>query len=255
MAFSLETYRAIPKPVITVCPTELEALDADYPVFKYFNHNIRLPYGITAEAIFNSMCSFLDDLVLDNTFRVRHGLSRLELFLTSSGFSTVVSEEIKNKLPIYCPTLVANGYANGRPDILIKSMYEDDSTMDGTEGLEHKATNDKPITCKSHHPYAGWLMCTKFKANKYADNRKANYVPLKFRYAQVSIAKVETTDWKINEEKGKASKTAQLGISGKIKLARNILFDNRTTRQKIAGKTSLIEWEKELELQITAFSN
>ena len=105
-----------------------------------FNPNVILPYGLEVEHIKQSMLDFTDFLGFINQQLHTRQMPRLECFLMSANFSSIVGEFMNMTIPKYCPHLIKNRYHNGHPDLVPTGLFPNDAVQHAEEGIEIKGS-------------------------------------------------------------------------------------------------------------------
>jgi hypothetical protein len=119
------------------------ALDtaAEPPEENGFNSKAMIPFGLTTEHIYRSMTDFTDFMRFIDIDLASQKIARFEDLLTTSNFSSMVSEFMSVTIPKHCRTVVKNNYHNGHPNILPAGIYPSNSVRDGgTQGIEIRAS-------------------------------------------------------------------------------------------------------------------
>lgn len=136
---------------------ELEACRLARVDLNHFNQNATIPYGCSVEHVRAAMNDFLDFLGFINQQLHTKSIPRLESFLMPANFSSIVGEFMSASIPKHCSTLAKNRYHNGHPDLLPKGMYQGDSRLHASEGIEIKGSRYSSAW-QGHNAEAAWLM-------------------------------------------------------------------------------------------------
>ncbi len=197
----------------------------EQPSLENFNHNARIPFGVSVEHVFQAMVDFTDFLRTVDTELVRKEMARLEDMLMPANFSSMVGEFITSNLPKHCPTIAKNSYHNGHPDLLPAGKYPGNAAQHvGSDGIEVKASRYKK-GWQGHNPEDVWLMVFGFEAGRPSDARTAKQVT-RFRFLAVYGALLEKSDWQF-AGRGQTSRrtiTATVLPSGFEKMERNWIY-------------------------------
>src|SRR3990170_471001 len=122
-----------------------------------FNHSMDLPYGLRVTEVRAALEDIYDFLHNVNRFLTERGWDRLEETLMAATFSGVISEMVVQSTSKQSASLVRNEYHNGRPDLLPEGMYPNDAVLQGSDGIEVKASrNDSGW--QGHNVESGWIM-------------------------------------------------------------------------------------------------
>src|SRR3954462_2677767 len=99
------------------------------------NESVVLPYGVTAKGFvdaINDMYSYLHAL---NKASIEHGYNRLEDLMQPAGFSGLLSNvfvrSIARQFGTAVPGLAVNQHGGGRPDLVPRAKYQNDSVLQG----------------------------------------------------------------------------------------------------------------------------
>ncbi|MBM3239790.1 hypothetical protein FJZ31_26195 [Candidatus Poribacteria bacterium] len=189
---------------------------------EYFNSDVELPYKLTIEevkATINAVYDFLHDV---NIFLVERGYSRLEDLLLGNTFAGILSEILIKNLSNYSATMVGNTRVGGYPDLIPRGVYLDDSTLQGTEGIEIKVSKQRG-GWQGHNPEAGWVMVFRYIVDTETlpvENRAPTEI------VEVLAAKLELEEWNFSGRKGTSRRTITASINrrGMEKLRANPIY-------------------------------
>ena len=195
-----------------------------------FNPNVILPYGLEVEHIKQSMLDFTDFLGFINQQLHTREMPRLECFLMSANFSSIVGEFMNMTIPKYCPHLVKNCYHNGHPDLVPTGFFPNDAVQHAEEGIEIKGSR-YASGWQGHNPESIFLMVFNFDSNTSADLQKDN-APKSFRFAGVYAAKLEPDDWTFSGRSATSRRTitASVNRKGMNKMLENWIYRDTTTQ-------------------------
>jgi hypothetical protein len=189
-----------------------------------FNPKTNLPYVLKVDHIRQSMQEFLDFLGFINQQLNTKSLPRLETFLMTANFSSLVGEFMNMSIPKYCKTLVKNKYHNGHPDLLPAGVFPNDSVLHGEEGIEIKGSRHSS-GWQGHNPENVWLMVFVFDSNTSHDGF-TGIIPRPFRFVEVLGAAIIIDDWNFSgrSETSRRTITASVTRRGYDKMAANWIY-------------------------------
>lgn len=204
--------------------TEAQAL-VPFPVQRaWLNPACRLPYGLEADHVYQSMAEFVDFLGFINQQLFQKEFPRLESFLMPAGFSSLVGEFMNVTIPKYCLTLVKNRFHNGHPDLVPSGVFPGDAVQFSHEGVEIKGSR-RASGWQGHNPEAVWLMVFHFDSNTANDATK-DIGPRRFRFKAVYAARLEMADWNFSgrSETSRRTITASVNQHGVAKMKANWVY-------------------------------
>lgn len=205
----LEEIACIPKPVVA----------------EAFNSHSQLPYGLAIRHIRSAMEDFLDFLGFTNQQLHSRKLSRLEAFLMSANFSSIVGEFIATTIPKHCPNLAKNRHHNGHPDLVPSGVFTNDAAQHAHAGIEIKGSRYQR-GWQGHNRERIWLMVFVFESNSAADaDRQIASKP--FQFLRVLGAQLEEDDWTFSGRSATSRRTitASVNRSGYDKMMANWIYD------------------------------
>lgn len=187
-----------------------------------FAHGLSLPYGLRVAEIRAALEDIYDFLHNVNRFLTEKGWERLEETLMAATFSGMISELLVQSTSKQSAALITNQYHNGRPDLLPRRMYADDSVLQGDEGIEVKASRHKS-GWQGHNVESGWIMIFQYTIDLDTEPVEERE-PTKF--ARVLLAQLAEEDWSFSGRRGTSRRTPTASIrrSGKEKLLANPLY-------------------------------
>jgi hypothetical protein len=190
----------------------------------YLNPDAKLPYDLDVEDIAEVIEHVYDFLYNINCFLLSKNHSRLEHLLLGNALSGMISEIIVKSFDDVSDTLVRNKKVGGRPDLIPKNMYENDSILIGDEGIEVKCSK-QPGGWQGHNPEEGWLMVFRFISDE-SNKEPLDMNPIEF--VQILCAELNKEDWSFSGRKGESRRTitASITSSGMDKLRRNPIYQN-----------------------------
>ena len=193
------------------------------------NDSVELPYGLTAEGIVGAINELHAYLHAINTASVEYGYGRLEDFMQPAGFSGLVSNMIVRAVvkaaESATPGLALNRHPNGRPDIVPRATYPDDSVKRGEEGIEVKASR-YTSGWQGHNLESGWLLIVQFdidtKTEPLYDRTPTNV-------SRVMIAHLDEWDWTFSGRRAgsRRTPTASINPHGLRKLETGAVYERK----------------------------
>jgi hypothetical protein len=196
-----------------------------------FNPSGILPYGLRVRHIRQAMNDFVDFLGFINQQLYTKQIPRLESFLMSANFSSIVGEFITVAIPKYCQGLVKNQYHNGHPDLLPAGMFPGGAAQHATDGIEIKGSR-YGRGWQGHNPEAVWLMVFHFDSNTPRDI-EAGIAAKPFRFKGVYAAQLQKEDWTYSGRSitSRRTITASVNKSGMEKMKANWVYRDSDKRQ------------------------
>jgi len=185
-----------------------------------FNPDAKLPYGVEPDHIRSAMNDFLDFLgFIDQQLYTRR-LDRFEKMLMPANFSSMVGEFMTVTIPKYCATVVKNRFHNGHPDLLPKAIFQNDSVLHGSKGIEIKASRYLR-GWQGHNPEDVWLMVFVFDCNRPSDTTARP-----FRFVMVAGAQLTKRDWLFSGRSATSRRTITASVteSGYTKMMANWIY-------------------------------
>jgi hypothetical protein len=195
------------------------------PLKGCLNSSAKIPYGVTAEHIFEAMRAFTDFLHGIDSGLMEKSIARLEDMLMPANFSSIVGEFVVATIPKYAPTVVKNRYHNGHPDLLPAGKYPGDAAQHaGADGIEVKASRYLSAW-QGHNAEDAWLMVFVFDGGRPADVVK-HIEPKPFRFLMVSGAMLSKADWKFagRSDTSRRTITASVTPAGAEKMKKNWIY-------------------------------
>jgi len=189
-----------------------------------FNPNAVIPYGVTTDHFRSAMQDYLDFLgFINNQLRTKD-IQRFESFLMPANFSSMVGEFMTATIPKYCPTIVKNKYHNGHPDMIPKGVFDGDSVLHATDGIEVKASRYEK-GWQGHNPEDVFLTVFVFDASRPTDAAK-KIAPIPFRFIKVVAAQLTKDDWLFagRSDTSRRTITASVTASGFEKMEANWIY-------------------------------
>jgi hypothetical protein len=191
---------------------------------KGFNPKAVIPFGVTVAHVQTAMQEFLDFIGFVNTQLCTKKIPRLESFLMSANFSSIVGEFMSATIPKHCKTIAKNAYHNGHPDLIPKGRFAKDSVQHGPEGIEIKGSRYLR-GWQGHNVEDCWLMVFVFASNTARDEGLGKG-PHPFRFVKVVGAEIKEADWQFSGRKGKSRRTITASVkkSGFVKMEANWIY-------------------------------
>ncbi len=190
-----------------------------------FNPDCYIPYGCDVSDIERAMGDFVDFLGFLNKQLYSRNLARLESMLMPANFSSLVGEFMHSAITKYCSTLVKNSYHNGHPDLIPKGIYEGNSVLHGSKGIEIKGSRNRS-GWQGHNAENVWLMVFVFDSNTQRDATQG-IEPKPFRFVKVLGAQLTVADWSESGRSATSRRTPTASVlkSGYSKMAENWIYD------------------------------
>lgn len=205
-----------------------------------FNPAAKIPHGCSTKDIQGAMEEFIDFLSFINTQLISRKLPRLEAFLMSANFSSMVGEFMASAIPKHCSSVTKNRYHNGHPDLVPTGVFPGNSILHGSEGIEIKASRyDRGW--QGHNAEKVWLMVFVFESNNAAD--EGNGISEKpFRFKAIYGAQLELTDWTFSGRSPTSRRTitASINRSGFDKMTKNWIYKDPADTKTATPKTRLV---------------
>ncbi len=194
-----------------------------------FNLKAEIPYGCTTKHISKSMNDFLDFLGFVNLQLHSKRIQRMESFLMPANFSSMVGEFMAAAIPKYCSGVVKNCYHNGHPDLIPAGMYENNSCLHGSEGIEIKASRHLS-GWQGHNPENVWLMVFVFDSHTMRDQAR-KIEPKPFRFVKVVGACLTKKDWAFSGHSATSRRTITASVTrtGYQKMEANWIYRDPST--------------------------
>jgi hypothetical protein len=212
-----------------------------------FNSGCKLPFGLTTAGIKSAMDGFCDFLSHINSRMAENKMPRFESVVMQANFSSIVGEFCKAGIPRACPTLVANKYHNGHPDLVPQGMFPGDSVKHAAQGIEVKGSRYRK-GWQGHNAEACWLMVFVFASSRPPDVSEG-IPPIPFAFVEVFGAQLSESDWLFAGRK-KGSKRTITQNDGELDLQRPATVFDHTRRscgsrrrRTRAGTDLILAWK------------
>ena len=175
---------------------------------------VDLPYGVRALALVEAVNDVYAYLHALNRASVDSGYGRFEGLIQPpanfSGFlSNVFVQAVASRAGSANPGLAVNRYHNGRPDLVPRALYEGDAVLQGTEGIEVKASRSSN-SYQGHNAESGWLMVLQFSID---DSSEPVYEREPTTVVAVMLAKLEEADWNFAGRGADSRRTPTASVS------------------------------------------
>jgi hypothetical protein len=180
----------------------------------------------------------LDFLGFTNQQLHSRRLARLEAFLMSANFSSIVGEFMATTIPKYCSTLAKNRHHNGHPDLIPSGMFANDAVQHAHQGIEIKGSRYRS-GWQGHNPENIWLMVFVFESNSASDADK-QIPPKPFQFLRVVGAQLIMEDWTFAGRSATSRRTITASVkrSGYDKMVANWIYDVTGERYDKSPKES-----------------
>lgn len=208
---------------------------------KGFNPDADIPYGCTIKDVKAAMEEFVDFLTFLNQQLVSRQMDRMESFLMSANFSSMVGEFMCASISRHSKAVTKNRYHNGHPDLVPVGQFPSNAVLHAKEGIEIKASRYHR-GWQGHNAEETWLMVFVFDSNTAADAHKG--IPEKpFRFLGVYGAQLKKSDWTFSGRSAKSRRTITASINGKgyAKMTANWIY--KDPAKKVDPEDSLREIE------------
>ncbi len=210
---------------------ELLACESKPVYMTGMNPDAVLPYGLTADIVFQAMNDFVEFLTFVNSSLNAKGIVRLENLIMPANFSSLVGEFMIQRIAAHSKTLVQNRHHNGHPDLLPVGRYPNDKAQHELDGIEVKASRNLS-GWQGHNAEDVWLMVFVFENNSQSEVDKP---PIPFRFLKVIGAQLTKSDWKFagRSETSRRTITASITESGRRKMEANWVYCVPELRSKL----------------------
>ncbi|PWB43750.1 MAG: hypothetical protein C3F10_09960 [Dehalococcoidia bacterium] len=181
---------------------------------EWLNPTAVLPYELRPDDFLASLRDLYDLLGDVNSSLTGRGLQRLEELLKPQTFTSIVSDALAVSLGNHARVLTRNRHHNGHPDLVPEGRYANNDALAGDEGVEVKATMGRGAA-DMHAPRDGWLCLFRYVMDRTSEPA------LKRRPTEVTeilLARLELTDFRLNERGDRGTRTATPHVGGLRKL-------------------------------------
>jgi hypothetical protein len=189
--------------------------------------SVVLPYGMTATGVVAAVNDLYGYLHALNRASIDHGYHRLEDLMQPAGFSGLLSNLVVRSLAREfgnaTPGLAANQYPNGRPDLVPRAHYPEDSVLRGDAGIEVKVSRARS-GWQGHNPETGWLMIVQVSIDT---GTQPVYDRAPTMVERVMIANLTEEDWTFSGRgpESRRTPTASINLRGREKLERGLVYE------------------------------
>jgi hypothetical protein len=191
---------------------------------RRFNRSAKIPFGCEVDHVRSAMKGFIDFLGFINAQLATKKIPRLESFMMTANFSSLVGEFMAAAIPKYCPTVIKNTYHNGHPDLLPNGRFPKDSMLHADHGIEIKGSRHTSGR-QGHNAEEVWLMVFVFDSNTARDEG-LKISPRPFRFVKVVGALLTKKDWAFSGRSATSRRTITASVtrSGFQKMERNWIY-------------------------------
>ncbi len=173
-----------------------------------FNPGATLPFELRLKDFELAMQDAYDFLFDVNSFLLQKGLQRLDDMLRQAIMSGVLSDMLTASMAKHSRTLVQNRYHNGRPDLVLRGRYPNDSVLAGEDGVEIKTTLRRGGAVDTHGAREQWMCVFVYEVDR-ATEPTADRRPTVF--TEVYLGHVSISDFRRNPRGELGTRTATLG--------------------------------------------
>ncbi len=184
----------------------------------------KLPYGLQVDEVIDAVRKTYGLLYGINNFLLGRDVPRLEDLMLGNSFSGLLSEILVKNLSDCSKNLIRNLKVGGHPDLIKPGVYEGDSVLRASRGIEVKTSKQKG-GWQGHNPEDCWILIFRYALGKPDDERQV-FLPTEF--VQVLAAYTTKSDWSFSGRSGASRRTitASLTRGGVLKLRRNPVYQN-----------------------------
>lgn len=202
---------------------------------KGFDLTMDLPHGLRVTEVRAALEDVYDFLYNVNSFLTEKGWDRLEETLMAATFSGVISEMVVQSMSKQSKSLINNQWHNGRPDLVPRGHYQGDAVLQGSEGIEVKASR-YASGWQGHNIESGWILIFQYEIDLETEPVQDRQPT---RFVKVLIAQLDETDWSFSgrSETSRRTITASILRSGREKLlAKPLYLDPTYVPKRRSGK-------------------
>jgi hypothetical protein len=186
-----------------------------------FNRSATLPFELRLEDINLAMQDVYDFFYDVNTHLVTKGLERLDDMVRPAIMSGLMSDMLTSSLAKHSRALVANGYFNGHPDLLVKGRYSENSVKAGEFGVEIKTTRKSGGAVDTHGARNQWMCVFVYTVDNVSEPA-AHRRPMNF--TEIYLGQVSVDDFRKNARGELGTRTATLHAKGISKLRQSWIY-------------------------------
>lgn len=190
------------------------------------DQSVVMPYGMHADGILAAINDLYAYLQAMNQSSVAHGYERLEEIMLPAGFSGLMSElfvrAVSRALNTATPGVTRNMRPGGRPDMVPRARYPNDSIHRGEEGVEVKCSTTQS-SWQGHNRETGWILILQLRVDRLTS---PNYDRSPTLVERVLIGELVEDDWSYSgrSETSRRTPTASITREGRDKLATGVVY-------------------------------
>jgi hypothetical protein len=196
---------------------------------RYFNPNVELPYGLTADEVADGIREFYDFYAELNEFLLAEDHGRLETVLrANNALSDFVGNVATEELAAASDALIVNQKPDGFPDLLPLDSDEyatqEYAIHHGDEGIETKCSKSSG-GWQAHNNESAWFIVFRYTRGD-PESDVAEMAPI--RFVQVLAANLDEDDWSHSgrSEDSRRTITSSIVASGMHKLRSNPVYED-----------------------------
>lgn len=175
-------------------------------------------------AALNDLYAYLSAL---NQASIMHGYDRLEDIMLPAGFSGLISELAVRMMARHnstgVPGVARNMRPGGRPDLVPRATYDDDSVHRGEHGVEVKASTST-TSWQGHNRETGHILIIQLSVDR---TTMPVYDRDPTRVERLLIAELTEDDWTFagRAEGSRRTPTASINVRGRAKLTSGVVYE------------------------------
>jgi len=186
-----------------------------------FNKAASLPYELRLRDFEIAIQDIYDFFYDVNSHLARKGLQRLDDMLRPAIMSGVLSDMLTASMAKHSRVLKENQYPNGHPDLIVQGVYQNNSVISGTEGIEIKTTRKSGGAVDTHGARDQWMCVFVYDVDSVSEPVSTRR-PMSFN--EVYLGKVSVEDFRKNPRGELGTRTATLHRDGIKKLRENWIY-------------------------------
>lgn len=198
-----------------------------------FNRDATLPYGLRIEDFALAMQDVYDFFADINGHLASKGLHRLDDMLRAANMSGLISDMLTASLAKHSRALVANGFHNGHPDLIVQGHHPNNSVPAAEEGVEIKSTRKRGGKVDTHGGRDQWLAVFVYDVDSTSEPA-ARRAPMTFR--EVYLGRVEKKQFKVYDRGELGTRTSSLTADAMDAYRRNWVYLDRALSTRNAAK-------------------
>jgi len=207
-----------------LCCSRMPA-ERNRPKRDCFNPNAQLPFQLRSEDFEIAMQDVYDLFYDVNTTLLGKGLERLDDFVRPAIMSGLLSDLLTASMAKHSRALTQNRYFNGHPDLLVKGVYQNDSVLAGSEGVEIKTTRKSGGAVDTHGARNQWLTVFVYSVDNETQPARERRA---LTFTEIYVGQVTIEDFRRNPRGELGTRTATLHREGILKLRRNWVYKEPT---------------------------